>query len=193
MWTVSSKTETDSCKELGSNTCIVWARNACIQKVSRAQGFRDLWWVQLINYILVQDMYISKWRFGVEIFSSLTLYREINCIFDRADYLQVLENKKFGNVMAKLFVETGRHWQIPRQDRKCILCNINDEEDEYHFILICPFYNNIRNTHIPRYFRPCLCMFKYVHLLNETSKQVLDKLSSFCLKVFKLRVEHVNV
>jgi len=47
-------------------------------------------------------MYISEWRFGVEICSSLTLYREIKCTFDREDYLQVLENKKFRNVIAKL-------------------------------------------------------------------------------------------
>ena len=139
-------------------------------------------------------MYISGWRFGVEICSSLTCYREIKCTFDRADYLQVLENRKNRNVIAKLrlsshklFVETGRHRQIPRQDRKCILCNIDDVEDEYHVILICPFYNNIRNTHIPRYFRTRPSMFNFVQLLNETSKQVLVKSSSFCLKAFKLR------
>ena len=97
-------------------------------------------------------MYISEWIFGVETCSSLILYREIKCTFDRADYLQVLENRKFRNVIAKLrlsshklFVETGRHRQIPRQDRKCSLCNI---DDVYHRILICPFYNNIRNTQI---------------------------------------------
>ena len=144
-------------------------------------------------------MYISEWRFGVEICSSLTLYREIKCTFDRADY-QVLENRKFRNVTAKLrlssrelFVETGRHRQIPRQDRTCILCNIDDVEDEYHVILICPFYNNIRNTHIPRYVWTSPSMFKCVQLLNETSKQVLVKLSSFCLKAFKLRGEQLNV
>ena len=127
-------------------------------------------------------MHISEWRFGVEICSSLTLYREIKCTFDRADYLQVLENRKFRNAVAKLrlsshklFVETGRHRQIPRQDRNCILCNIDDVESERHFIRICPFYNNIRDTHIQRYFRTRPSMFKFVQLLNETSKQVLVK------------------
>ena len=123
-------------------------------------------------------MYISEWRFGVEICSSITFYREIKCTFDRADYLQVLENRKFRNVVAKLrltshtlFVETGRHRQIPRQDRKCIYCHIEDVQDEYHFILICPFYHNIRNTHIPRYFRTRPSMFRFVQLLNVTMSQ----------------------
>ena len=145
-------------------------------------------------------MYISEWRCGVEICSSLTLCREFKYTFDRADYLQVWENRNIKNVRAKLrlsshtlFVETGRHRQIPSQDRTCILCNIDDIEDEYHFILICPFYNTIRNTYIPRYFRTRPSMFKCVQLLNETSKQVLVKLSSFCLKAFKLKGEHLNV
>ena len=109
----------------------------------------------------------------------------------------VLESRTFRNVIAKLrlsshklFVETGRHRQIPRQDRKCSLCNI---DDVYHFIHICPFYNNIRNTHIPRYFRTRQSMFKFVQLLNDTSKQVLVKVASFCLKAFKLRGEQLNV
>jgi len=62
-------------------------------------------------------MYISEWRFGDEICSSLTLYREIKCTFDRADY-QVLENRKFRKVKAKsrlsshkLFVETGDRYR----------------------------------------------------------------------------------
>jgi len=118
-------------------------------------------------------MYISGWRFGVEICSLFTLYRDIKCTFDRADYLQVLENRKFRNVTAKLrlslhthLIETGRHRQIPRQDRKCSLCSIDDVENEYNCILICPFFNNIRNTHIPRYFRTRQSMFKFVQLLN---------------------------
>jgi len=84
--------------------------------------------------------------------------------FDRADYLQVLENRRFRNVTAKLrlssrklFVETGRHRQIPKQDR--ILCNIDYVEDEYYFIPICQFYNIFRNTHIP--------MFECVRLLTR--------------------------
>jgi len=30
------------------------------------------------------------------------------------------------------------------------MCNIDDVEDEYHFILICPFYNNIVYSAIER-------------------------------------------
>ena len=153
--------------------------------------------LMLIYYTSVKQETPRHVHFWVEIwcrnmFVTHTL-QKIKCTFDRADYLQVLENRMFRNVTAELrlsshtlFVETGRHRQIPRQDRKYILCNIDDVEDEYHVILICPFYNNIRITHIPS-------LFKCVQLLNETSKPVLVKLSSFCLKAFKLKGEHLNV
>jgi len=43
-----------------------------------------------------------------------------------------------------------RHNKINRQDRKC---NLNDIEDEFHFVLVCPEYINLRNanTCIPKY------------------------------------------
>ena len=50
----------------------------------------------------------------------------------------------------KLNIEIGRHNNIDRQDRKCIICNLNDIEDEFHFVLVCPDYINLRNAYIPK-------------------------------------------
>ena len=38
-----------------------------------------------------------------------------------------------------LAVETGRYSHIPYQERVCQLCNWGEEEDQAHFIAICPF------------------------------------------------------
>ena len=82
-----------------------------VRNVLHLSGFADVWLftesVNVNNVIPVlkrrlQDMYISEWRFGDEICSALTLYKEIKCTFDRADYLQVLENRNIRNVIAKL-------------------------------------------------------------------------------------------
>ena len=43
-------------------------------------------------------------------------------------------------------VETGRFRNIPLQDRKCTICDLNEVEDEKHFLCICPVYNDIRST-----------------------------------------------
>ena len=47
----------------------------------------------------------------------------------------------------KLFIETGRYKnpKVPRQDRKCISCDIL--EDEHHAIYMCPSFAYIRQNH----------------------------------------------
>ena len=44
-----------------------------------------------------------------------------------------------------LLIETGRHKNIPRDQRICLMYKLQfgkntDMEDEYHFILKCPTY-----------------------------------------------------
>ena len=45
-----------------------------------------------------------------------------------------------------LRIHTGRYAtnNTPRNERYCMFCNSLDLEDEYHFILICPCYIDIR-------------------------------------------------
>ena len=43
-----------------------------------------------------------------------------------------------------LKIEKGRYHNIERQSRLCVLCNLNDIEDEFHFILKCPLYYDLR-------------------------------------------------
>ena len=44
----------------------------------------------------------------------------------------------------KLKVETSRHEGIAYEHRLCILCENNQVEDEFHFLMICPVYENLR-------------------------------------------------
>ena len=52
-----------------------------------------------------------------------------------------------------LAIETGR-WHtpqsIPKENRVCKICNDgNSVEDEYHFVMICPVYEDLRRQYIP--------------------------------------------
>lgn len=44
----------------------------------------------------------------------------------------------------QLEIERGRFYNIHRNERVCKLCSLSQIEDEFHFILICPFYKEIR-------------------------------------------------
>ena len=44
-----------------------------------------------------------------------------------------------------LELETGRYRQIPSTERYCKLCDTGEVEDEHHFLLRCPLYDELRN------------------------------------------------
>lgn len=43
-----------------------------------------------------------------------------------------------------LALETGRFHSVPEEDRICCVCNLNDIENEMHFLFFCPLYHEIR-------------------------------------------------
>ena len=65
-------------------------------------------------------------------------------------YLNIGVPKKYKDIITKfrfsahsLNVETGRYDAIARENRICTKCDLLDIEDEFHFILKCPFYTDI--------------------------------------------------
>ena len=43
-----------------------------------------------------------------------------------------------------LEIEKGHHLGIPQHERHCTLCNNGQVEDEIHFTLKCPMYDDLR-------------------------------------------------
>ena len=79
-------------------------------------------------------------------------------------------------------IESGRHNGIARENRKCPICNTNDLEDEFHFILICPIYNELRTMYIKRYYINNPSMYKFIELLRafKLKRKIIDKFSIVC-------------
>ena len=61
-----------------------------------------------------------------------------------------------------LAIETGRYTSIPRRERICTFCNTNVVENEFHFLLACPYYIDLRRKYLPAYYCswPSLHKFK---------------------------------
>ena len=98
-------------------------------------------------------------------------------------YVKKIDNKYVRSHIAQiragilpLQIEIGRHRGIEVSDRKCILCDLNEVEDEFHFIWHCTLYIvfrdelfnsvNINNFNL-------LCeKDKFISILDMSSKSV---------------------
>ena len=172
-----------------------------VRYILESAGFAEVWmYPESVNrnvflpvlLLRLQDMYISNWRRDMNLCSSLFLYKELKVDFTIAEYLQRLNNFKLRNVISKirlsshnLLIETGRHMNIARNQRKCSKCRLNEIQDEYHFILVCPYFIDLRNKFISNYFTQNPSMYKFLQLLNSNKRKEIINLANFCIKAFK--------
>jgi hypothetical protein len=179
-----------------------------VRKLLQESGFEEIWlFPESVNInmfipelrLRLRDIYIQNWRTDMNSCTSLYIYREIKLLYVKSAYLEILDSKKYRNAIAKLrlgshnlAIETGRHRQVDRTQRKCNMCNLNDLEDEFHFVLKCPFYSNLRQQFISSYYSRHPSVFKFISLINSDRKSVLIKLAKYCIQAFEIRNE-VNI
>ena len=66
----------------------------------------------------------------------------------------------------------GRQKGIPRELRLCKSCDLGCVEDEYHLVIICPAYENLREKFIPNKF------FKFTSVLVFRKQMVSEDLET---------------
>ena len=64
-------------------------------------------------------------------------------------------------------------------------------EDEFHFVLECSRYNDLRTIYILNYYSRRPNMFKLVELFKSESKKTQINLSLYVFKAFKVREQFV--
>ena len=86
----------------------------------------------------------------------------------------------------RLRVETGR-WlrpKIPRNNRKCTICNKID--DEFHFLLECKLHIVNRTKFIKKYYWERPSVFKCIQLMTVHNKRELRNLAKYAYKCFQI-------
>ena len=86
-----------------------------------------------------------------------------------------------------LEIERGRYENIPRTERKCKVCNMNSIESEYHFLLVCPAYKELRRNFFSSYYNHWPSITKFENLMSSESRKIIIKLSSYLYQAEKLR------
>ncbi len=60
-------------------------------------------------------------------------------------------------------------------------------EDECHFLLECPIYNELRKKYIPKYFIKNPSMYKFTELMNNDNVKTVLKVAAFLYKATVLK------
>ncbi len=139
-----------------SNFCAQVKQILC--DIKQKDSYRKLEAVD-INYSeqQVRDGEISKWSNAVTKFSKLDLLAEIKPTFGTEEYLKMdldrydkslLSQFRYG--ILPIEIETGRYKNLERKDRKCTLCNTGEIEDQLHFALKCPIFNQYRSAFVDK-------------------------------------------
>ena len=98
------------------------------------------------------------------------------------DYVRIAITKlRLGS--HNLLIERGRWNNTDYLDRKCLLCD--DIEDEYHFVIICPKYYDLRVKYLPKKYYHKPSMYKFLELINCNDFLLLKKLGLFLHHAFR--------
>ena len=99
------------------------------------------------------ERHTVEWSNKLQNVSKLRTYRQFKSLYSTEKYLlsnlTKLERSHFAQFrcgILPLRVETGRYAGLSVQDRLCNICNLNETEDEIHFLFKCPCYDDLRQT-----------------------------------------------
>ena len=129
----------------------------------------------------------------------LITYARYKHEFAFESYLDFITEKKYKIVLTRirlssheLYIERGRYENLPRDERICKCCNMSQIESEYHFLLVCPLYSELRR----KFFKPYFCHWpnlnKFDQLMLSNSKQVTLSIAKFIFSAQELRKSVLN-
>ena len=137
------------------------------------------------------EMYKSSWKESVFQSPKCLNYRIFKYNFGHEKYFVVLPDDlalaffHFRSLNHKFPIEWGRYEGIAQDDRICELCSLHKLGDEYHHVLECSYFDDLRTLYLPRdlFFRPNTVMFENLMCSNDTHR--LFKVSKYCKVVLK--------
>ena len=98
---------------------------------------------------VVKEKFVFDWREKMNNRPGLRLYRLFKHEFRCETYLQNIKNTNFRKMFTRLRtsshfleIERGRYVNKNECDRLCAVCGV--VENEFHFIMVCPVYNDLR-------------------------------------------------
>jgi hypothetical protein len=192
----------EQCALLPNNTMSTWSSS--VKKQLDSLGYSYLWnSLNLdMNYLpmlkqRLRDQYVQTWNDTIMNQSKLYYYRKFKCEFKYEKYLDIVTNEHQRKELSRfrlcshlLEIESGRFAGIDRNLRTCKLCSLN-VESEYHFLLCCPLYRNLRRKYNVNYSFPCIN--KFTRLLSSNNNRTIRNIAKFVFYAMHLRNEKLAI
>ena len=173
-----------------------------VKHILDSLGFSHIWNNQAIDNITFQE--IKQRLFdhaNQDLMMSINTSPKLQsyCIFKENSqlepYIDAIKQTKYRFALSRLrlsshslAIETGRYTGIPRSERICTFCNMNVVENEFHFLLSCPHYINLRRKYLPAYYCSWPSLHKLKSIFQTNSKTLINNLSKYVHFAFKQRV-----
>ena len=128
----------------------------------------------------------------------LSSYSKFKQTTEIESYLNIINNKSFRISLSrfrlsfhKLEIEMGRYTGTERENRLCTQLNMRSVEDEYHFMLVCTKYIELRRKYLPRYYCHWPNTHKFVSIMSTKSKYLITNLSK-CIHFAQIRRNEIE-
>lgn len=164
-------------------------------------GLSNIWIDQFninIPFTLIKqrlyDTYKQSWYSSINNSNRLEMYARYKHEFELENYLDFPTEKKYKIALTQfrlsshdLAIERGRYENLSRNERACKYCNSGLIENEYHFLLVCPYYRELRQKYLKPYFCHWPTLNKFDDLMSKTNKNIICNVAKFIYHAFNLR------
>ena len=157
------------------------------QEVGNVNAFINIFVERFKQYLYLE------WRADICTLDKLDTYCQFKITIEPERYLFSVHIRTHMQSLARLRcsshclrIEKDRGF-LERNQRTCELCDMDSIENEFHFLLVCTFYNHIRYLYIPHYFFTPPTVNKFLELLRTQNDVLLQRLAAFVFNAMKLR------
>ena len=140
-----------------------------------------------VKYYL-KDQVVQKWQNEINFNSEKCFYyKNFEMEYQLKNYFNILPKAlwiplvKFRTRNHKLPIEfnSWTNFYKPENERKCLICDLNDIGDEYHYVMICPVFKDIREIYLKKYYINRPSVFKFTALMQSKNRNILTNLAKF--------------
>jgi len=195
-------------KRLDENGKKTWASS--VKELLFKYGYGIVWMEQgvgdkrafLCNFMdRLRDCNFQEWHHDIHNSSKLSVYCTFKSMLEAEKYLDYVDIWKYRVAVTRfrischnLEIEKGRHDGVLMENRLCRYCEEIGNfviEDEFHFLICCPLYVEIRSKYnivhvdMPRY-------EQFIEIMESEDKQTIIDLALYIFNANKVRNEFLN-